>query len=40
LVGKSEKRRQLGRPRCRWEGSIRMDLREIMWESVDWLSDY
>jgi hypothetical protein len=28
LVGKSEGKRQLGRPRCRWEDNIRKDLRE------------
>jgi len=27
----------LGRPRPRWEDSIRMDLREIGWEGVDWI---
>jgi hypothetical protein len=31
LVGKSEGKRSLGRPRCRWEDGIRMDLREIGW---------
>jgi hypothetical protein len=25
------------RPRHRWEDGIRMDLREIGWESVDWI---
>jgi hypothetical protein len=29
LVGKSEEKRPLGRPRLRWEDKIRMDLREI-----------
>jgi hypothetical protein len=29
LVGKPEGKRPLGRPRCRWEGNIKMDLREI-----------
>jgi hypothetical protein len=28
LVGKPEGKRPLGRPRCRWEDGIRMDLRE------------
>jgi hypothetical protein len=28
-VGKPEGKRPLGRPRCRWECGIRMDLREI-----------
>jgi hypothetical protein len=29
LVGKPERQRSLGRPRCRWENNIKMDLREI-----------
>jgi len=38
LVGKSDGRRPLGRPRSRWEDSIKMDLREIDWEVVvDWM---
>jgi hypothetical protein len=31
LVGKPEGKRQLGRPRRRWEDGIKMDLREIGW---------
>jgi hypothetical protein len=31
LVGKLEGKRPLERPRRRWEGGIRMDLREIGW---------
>jgi hypothetical protein len=23
--------------KCRWEDNIRMDLREIEWEGVDWM---
>jgi hypothetical protein len=30
-------RRILGRPRCRWEDNITMDLREIEWKVVDWM---
>jgi hypothetical protein len=37
LVRKSEAKRQLGRPRRRWVGSIRMDLGQIGWEGVDWI---
>jgi hypothetical protein len=37
MTGKSEGKRQLGRLRSRWEDDIRMDLREIGWESVDWV---
>jgi hypothetical protein len=35
LVGKPEGKRPLGRPRCRWDGNIKMDLREIGWDGVD-----
>jgi hypothetical protein len=31
LVGKSEGKRLLGRPRRKWEDGIIMDLREIYW---------
>jgi hypothetical protein len=34
LVGKPEGKRPLGRSRCRWEDSIRMDLVERGWEGV------
>jgi hypothetical protein len=37
LVGKSEGRRPLGRPRHRWEDNIRMDLREVGCGYVDWI---
>jgi hypothetical protein len=37
LVGKSEGRRPLGRPRRRWVDNIRMDLREVGWCDVDWI---
>jgi hypothetical protein len=29
LVGKPEGKRPLGRPRCRWEDNIEMDLQEV-----------
>ena len=29
LVGKPEGKRTLGRPRCRWEDNIKMDLQEV-----------
>jgi hypothetical protein len=32
-----EGRRPLGRPRRRWEDSIKMDLREIGFGDVDWI---
>jgi hypothetical protein len=37
LVGKPEGKRPLGRPRRRWEGEIRMDLRQIGLGGVDWI---
>jgi len=37
LVGKSEGKRPLGRPRRGWDGNIRMDVREIGWEVVNWM---
>jgi hypothetical protein len=36
-VGKSERKRPLGRPRRRWEDNIRMDLREIGWGGINWI---
>jgi hypothetical protein len=36
-VSSSEGRRPLGRPRRRWEGNIKMDLREIRFGDVDWI---
>jgi hypothetical protein len=36
LVGKPEGERQLGRPRCRWEDNIEMDLQEVGW-GIDWI---
>jgi hypothetical protein len=32
-----KRRRPLGRPRRRWENNIKMDQREIGWESVNWM---
>ena len=29
LVGKPERKRQIGRPRLRWEDNIKMDLQEV-----------
>jgi hypothetical protein len=37
LVGKTEGRRPLGRPRRRWVDYIRLDLVEIGWGGVDWI---
>jgi hypothetical protein len=37
LVGKPEGKRPLGRPRHRWVDNIKMDLREIGWDGMDWI---
>jgi hypothetical protein len=36
LVGKPEGRRPLGRPRRKWVDNMKMVLREIGWDDVDW----
>jgi hypothetical protein len=37
LVGKPEGKRPLGRPRCSWVNNIKIDLRGIMWNGMDWI---
>jgi hypothetical protein len=37
LVGTPEGKRPLGRPRRRWVDDIKMHLREIGWDSMDWI---
>jgi hypothetical protein len=37
LVGNPEGKRPLGRPRRRWVDNIKMDLREIGWDGMDWI---
>jgi hypothetical protein len=37
LVGKPEGKRPLGRPSRRCVDNIKMDLREIGWDGVDWI---
>jgi hypothetical protein len=37
LVGKPKGKRPLGRPRHRWVDNIKMNLREIGWDGVDWI---
>jgi hypothetical protein len=36
-VGKPEGKRQLGRPRRRWEDNIKMDLQEVVGGYGDWM---
>jgi hypothetical protein len=35
-VGKTEGKRPLGRPRCRWV-DIKMDIRETGWVGMNWI---
>ena len=37
LVGKPEGMRPLGRPRHRWEDTIKMDLQEVGCGGMDWI---
>jgi hypothetical protein len=35
LVGKSEGKRPLGRPRHMWKNNIKIDIEQMEWEGVD-----
>jgi hypothetical protein len=37
FVKNPQGKRPLGRPRRRWVDNIKMDLREIEWDGVDWI---
>jgi hypothetical protein len=37
LVGKLQGKKPIGRPRYRWVVNIKMDLREIGWDGMDWI---
>jgi hypothetical protein len=37
LVGKPEGKRPLGRARRRWVDNIKIELREIKWDDMDWI---
>jgi hypothetical protein len=37
LVGKPEGKRPLGRPRCKWKDSIKLDLRVIEVDGGNWI---
>jgi late competence protein required for DNA uptake (superfamily II DNA/RNA helicase) len=37
FVGKREGKRQLGRPRRRWQDNIKMDLRKVGCRIMDWI---
>jgi hypothetical protein len=36
-VGKPEGKRPLGRPRCRWEDNIKIDLQEVGCGGMEWI---
>jgi len=37
LMGKPEGKRPLGRPRCRWEDNIKMDLQKVGCGGMEWI---
>jgi hypothetical protein len=37
LVGRPERKRPLGRHRCRWEDNIKLDLREMGIDGANWI---
>jgi hypothetical protein len=37
LLEKLEGRIPLGKPRCRWDDNIKIDLREVGWRGMDWI---
>jgi hypothetical protein len=37
LVGKPEEKRPLGRPGRTWMDNVKIDLREIGWDGMDWI---
>jgi len=36
-VGKLEGKKTFGRPRCRWEDNIKIDLQDMGCEVMDWI---
>ena len=37
LGGKPDGKRPLGRPKCRWEDNIKLDVREVGCDERDWI---
>jgi hypothetical protein len=37
IVGKSDGKRALRRPRRRWVDDVKMDLGDIIWGGMDWI---
>jgi hypothetical protein len=38
-VGKPEGKSLLGRPRRRWVDNIKINIREIEWDGMDWINE-
>jgi hypothetical protein len=38
FVRKPERKSQFGKPRCRWDDAVEMEIAEIGWEGVDWIT--
>lgn len=38
FLGKTGGKRPLGEPRHKWKYNMRIDLEEVQWERVDWIS--
>ena len=38
LVGRADRKTPLGRPKCRWEDNVKMDLREVGWAIMGCIS--
>jgi hypothetical protein len=37
LIGRPKGTRPLGKPRCTREDNIRMDIKEMWWQGMDWI---
>jgi hypothetical protein len=37
LAGEPEGKRPLVKPRCKREDNIKMDLKDVMWDYVEWI---
>jgi hypothetical protein len=40
LVGKAEEKTPLGRPRRRWVDNMKMCIREIGWDGINWIDQW
>jgi hypothetical protein len=37
LIGKTEGKWLIRKPKCSWEDAIKVDLKEIEWEDMEWI---